>query len=334
MELRSDLKIILQNVNTWTKNRGNELSNYYNREQPDVILINDIGTNSNVKILNYNVHVKNFQNEQYAAVAIAVRRDIRYQILDSFIDYILGIRILTLRGPINILTHYSPPRQNYLPIGELNQKLNSNEAVYLMGDLNAHHPIFGYRYTDLKGQEINNLINRNIVPHLGPEFPTIMATKTKADVVLGNRHAFYNIAITEGEITTSDHLPIMVTLLTKAIIKDFVKRNKFKNADWDKYKSIIDRKIEAEINNEPLEGERLNQEKIDTIITNWIKIVNEAKDECVPKTKVNYYIHPKVSDYIKLLEQNYKQFMTLNNWNRNHLNQIRNTQEQLKEVLD
>ena len=42
MELRSDLKIILQNVNTWTKNRVNELSNYYNREQPDVILINDI----------------------------------------------------------------------------------------------------------------------------------------------------------------------------------------------------------------------------------------------------------------------------------------------------
>ena len=313
MELRSDLKIILQNVNTWTKNRGNELNNYYNREQPDVILINDIGTNSNVKIFNYNVHVKNFQNEQYAGVAIAVRKDIRYQILDDFIDDILGIRILTLRGPINILTHYSPPRRNYLPLGELNRKLQSNEAVYLIGDLNAHHPIFGYRYTDLKGQEINNSINRNIVSHLGPEFLTLVATKTKPDVVLGNRHAFYNIAITEGEITTSDHLPIIITLSTKAIIKDFVKRNKSKNADWDKYKSIIDRKIEAEINNEPLEGERINQEKIDTAITNWIKIVSAAKEECVPKTKGNYYIHPKISDYIKLLEQNYKQLLTLNN---------------------
>ena len=173
MELRSGLKIILQNVNTWTKNRGNELSNYYNREQPDVILINDIGTNCNIKIFNYNVHVNNFQNEQHAGVAIAVRKDIRYQILDDFIDDILGIRILTLRGPINILTHYSPPRRNYLSIGELNRKLQSNEAVYLMGDLNAHHTIFGYRYTNLKGQEINNLINRNIVSHLGLEFLTL-----------------------------------------------------------------------------------------------------------------------------------------------------------------
>ena len=66
------------------------------------------------------MHVKNFQNEQYAGVAIAVHKDIRYQILDDFIDDILGIRILTLRGPIDILTHYSPPRRNYLPLGELN----------------------------------------------------------------------------------------------------------------------------------------------------------------------------------------------------------------------
>ena len=51
----------------------------------------------------------------------------------------------------------------------------------------------------------------------------------------------------------------------------------------------------------------------------------------VPKGRVNYYIHPHVSDYIKLLEQNYKQLMTLNNWNRNQLNQVRNIQEQLKE---
>ena len=128
--------------------------------------------------------------------------------------------------------------------------------------------MFGYRYTNLKGEEINNLINRNIVSHLGPDFPTLVATNTKPDVVLGNRHAFYNIAITEGEITTSDHLPIIVRLSTKAIIKDFVKRNNFKNADWDKYKSIIDRKVEAEINNEPLEGEGINQEKIDTAIAN------------------------------------------------------------------
>ena len=56
-----------------------------------------------------------------------------------------------------------------------------------------------------------------------------------------------------------------------------------------------------------------------------------AKEESVPKSKVNYYIHPKVSDYIKLLEQNYKQLTSLNHWSREQLIQIRNIQEQLKE---
>ena len=114
--------------------------------------------------------------------------------------------------------------------------------------------MFGHTYTNIKGREISNLTNRNIVNHLSPEFPTLVASKTKPYVVLGNRLAFYNIIITEGEITTSDHLPIIVKLSTRAIVKDFAEKNKFKNADWDKFKSIIDRQIESEINNEPLEG--------------------------------------------------------------------------------
>ena len=303
----SDLKVIMHNVNTWTPARENELSNCFNREQPDIILINDIGNNHKIKIFNYNVHTKNFQNELHARVAIVVWKNIRYHILDDFIDDILGIRILTIRGPINIITHYSPPRRNHLPIGELNRKLKCNEPVYLLGDLNVHHPLFGYRYTDVKGREICNLINRNIVSHLSPEFPTMVATKNKPDLVLGNRHAFYNINITEGEITTSNHLPIIVKFSTKAIVKDFAEKNEFKNSDWDKFKSIIDRQIDSEVNNEPFEGGEINQEKIDTAITNWISIVKEAKEESVLKSKVNYYIHPKVSDYNKLLEQNYKQ---------------------------
>ena len=100
MEQRRDLKIILQNVNTWTVNRGNELSNYYNREQQDKILLNDIGINHKVKIFNCNIHVKNFQNELHAGVAIAVQKNVSYQILDDFIDDIFGICILMTRGPI------------------------------------------------------------------------------------------------------------------------------------------------------------------------------------------------------------------------------------------
>ena len=46
----TELKIILHNVLAWTKERRNELTNYYNREQPDVILINATGTRQNDKV--------------------------------------------------------------------------------------------------------------------------------------------------------------------------------------------------------------------------------------------------------------------------------------------
>ena len=42
------------------------------------------------------------------------------------------------------------------------------------------------------------------------------------------------------------------------------------------------------------------------------------KRKVSPKGKLNYYIHPHVSDYIKLLEHNYKQLMSLNNWVENN----------------
>ena len=62
-------------------------------------------------------------------------------------------------------------------------------------------------------------------------------------------------------------MPIIVKLSTKTIFKDFGSKNKYKNADWYRFKSIIDRKTETEINNEPLEGGGINQEKMDTTIT-------------------------------------------------------------------
>ena len=331
MERRSDLKIILHNVLTWTSDRGNEYTNYYNREQPDIILINEVGNNKKVKIFNYNIHEKNHLNEWHAGVAIAVRKDVRYQLLDDFADDILGVKLQTSKGPINIITHYSPPRRDYLPLGELNQKLQSNEPVYLLGDLNARHPMFGYNRSNMKGREIKRLIDRNIITHFGPEFPTFIGSNTKPDVVLGNRHAFYNIAILPGELTTSDHLPVVVKLSTKPIVKDVQSKFYFKNADWDKFKVTVEREINSETTEEPLEGGGINQEKIDKAIINWINILKQATVESVPKKALSFFIHPHESDYIKLLEQNYKQLLDLNHWDRNTLNLIRNIQGQIRE---
>ena len=145
-DLIQDLKIVQHNVLHWTAERSIELANYYRLENPDVILINSTSVINNniIKIYNYNVIQKNSLNEIHAGIAIAIRKNIKYKIMDDFIDDILGIELMTTKGPIIILTTYSPPRRNNIPVGEIENILQKNLPVYFAGDVNARIPALGY----------------------------------------------------------------------------------------------------------------------------------------------------------------------------------------------
>ena len=121
IDLLQVVKIVQHNVMFWTKERAVELSNYYHLENPDFILLNStsVTNNSRIKIYNYNILQNNALNERAAGIAIPVRKNIKYCILDDFNDDILGIELITTKGPIIVLTNYSPPRRNHLPIGEI-----------------------------------------------------------------------------------------------------------------------------------------------------------------------------------------------------------------------
>ena len=99
-----DIKIIQHNVQHWSRERAIELGNYYRKENPDVILLNSTGMTDwdNIKITNYNVTRRNLLNEAHAGVAMAVRKNLRYRLVDDFVDDILGVQIETTRGQVMI----------------------------------------------------------------------------------------------------------------------------------------------------------------------------------------------------------------------------------------
>ena len=332
----TELKIILHNVLAWTKERRNELTNYYYREQPDVILINATGTRQNdkLKFFNYNVYERNDRNELHAGIAIAVKKDLQHQILDDFQEEILSVKIMTTKGPVIVMTHYSPPRANYLPIGDIRRMFQKNMPVYLMADINANHHIFGYRRPNDKGKIIKELIDRNIANYLGPDFPTLVGKSTKPDMILSNRHGFSNIAIEPGAITTSDHIPIKIKLSTKAILKDIQPRRNYSKANWTKYKEIIEEEITKEERENPIDENSLRQMdrgEIDKLMGNWMTVIGRAANESIPENKKTYYAHLIESDYIKLLEQTYNNLLRRDNWIREQLQLIRNIQQELRE---
>ena len=324
---QQELSIIQHNVLYWMKDRANELSNLYNKFQPDLILLNStsIIDNQIIKIYNYNIHAKNYLNEAHAGIAIAIKKSIPYKILDDYGDDILGVQIETVKEPVSVFTLYSPPRRNYLPIGDLRRAFQRNMPVYMAADLNANHQIMGYNYVNNKERIIKDLIDRNIIKYMGPEFPMMVRKKTKPDVVLANRQAFLNISMEPGPLTTSDHLPIKIKISTKPITIEQKKGFNFGKANWDRYQEII-------INNTQISDlNNVNKETIDAEIERWMKTITNSAKEAIPIRKMNYLIHPPDSDFLRVLVNMYNQLKNLNPWNRHQLHLIRNIQEQIKQ---
>ena len=136
-------------------------------------------------------------------------------------DDILGIQVLTTRGPVEIYTLYSPPRRNYLPLGEIKRIFQKTIPTYIIGDLNAHHNLTRYlNSVNNKGRTIYNLVTNDGVKYQGPDFKTLVYRNGKPDIVPANRWAFFNITIKQGKVTTSDHLPIHIEISARPIIKE------------------------------------------------------------------------------------------------------------------
>ena len=129
---------------------------------------------------------------------------------------------------------------------------------------------------------------------------------TKPDAVLKNRLAFFNVSIKPGDLMSSDHIPIVMKISTKPIARDNQIRYNFKTADWDKYQNLIT----ANTTLDNLNNTAKNQigDEVDKWMGNIVTVANAS----IPKTKVNYLVHPIDSDYLKLLINMYVQLRNQN----------------------
>ena len=102
------IKEIQHNIRKWGTNK-HSLCQANQTENAEIILINSHGARNNetIKIYNYDIHQVNTVNEIHNGVAIGIRRDIKYKLIDSFESDMLGITIETTLGPIHRVTTYT-----------------------------------------------------------------------------------------------------------------------------------------------------------------------------------------------------------------------------------
>lgn len=296
------LKILQHNVQAWTYNRRYELANYYAEEDPDVILINSHGlTNDNkIKLLNYDVYSRNTRNEYHDGAAIAVKRALKYTIGENNIDNYLDVTIQTTLGDICIATGYQPPRRPWLPLYNFQNWSRKTIPTYFIGDINARHQILGNNNRNPVGEAIQRMIGDGKYCHLGPDFKTFITnrTATTPDLILNNNNQIHNIYIQPGKITTSDHLPIIITLSAEPIQVPTTPTLDLKHANWDGFRSELNR----------VQYQTLDRKPADTIQTEmaeWFRLIQRGVENNIPTRRHKLLPHPVITPEIRALKQQY-----------------------------
>ena len=165
--------------------------------------------------------------------------------------------------------------------------------------------MFGYNDANNIGRVMENLISRNILTYLGPEFKTFItrAHATSLDIALGNRFAHLNITIEQEPISTSDHLPMYIRLATKPIATKGTKTLRMAKANWEEFANYLNTKMQH-INSE--ENRRLTKEQIEKEIEKWITIVKEAINEAIPTSDITIMPYPKITKRQKQLMNRFR----------------------------
>ena len=109
----------------------------------------------------------------------------------------------------------------------------------------------------------------------------------------------------EGELTTSDHLPIIIRLSTNPILIKTPNRLNFEKTDWNKFKEDTEHRMEEELTREQ-NKEQSNKREIDESFSRWMEIIKDEISKNTPTinyTKIRNY---RDSDLLKAAKMRFK----------------------------
>ena len=184
----------------------------------------------------------------------------------------------------------------------MHKLLSNSIPTYIIGDFNGKHTSFGNRDNNTVGKSLISLINQGKMIHLGPHFPTYYShnSTTNPDKIFANKHHYLNCICEPGDITTSDHLPIIFKLSTKPFIKEKPKVYNLNKADWDVFKQHLNSRINV------TNLENTTTEQLENATLSWIQTIKNAMEVAIPKSNYQYTCQLKITEEIKNLESQYK----------------------------
>jgi len=299
------LSIMQINIHNWKSNKYTlsvELSKY----NTSIILVNELNVppNYDVKLPGFNVIQKS--HGPFTGSAVFIKKTLAFQEIYLQDSDIIAFKLFTSVGPLIISTAYFPPRYQHLPTLAFNKLLNHNLPTLIMGDFNAHHPIFDnthkhHKHGDLKGKQLHGFMSAKNIDFLGPNFNTFLVNNRqgKPDLVLANRdfNIFHHI-ILAGDPIGSDHIPIIIKIQLVPITKVKAPKPIIRKLNIKGFKEALCNDEFSELDKQPVE---VINSTLDTMYSN---IRSATLNNCPISRTIKY----KNYEPTPLIIQKMKQF--------------------------
>nr|XP_027225444.1 uncharacterized protein LOC113817596 [Penaeus vannamei] len=139
---------------------------------------------------------------------------------------------------------------------------------------------------------------------VGLDFPTLIRhnSTTTPDLVIKNRYGNFNTHLSQGKITTIDHLPVQAIISTSPIMIPKQPTKDYKKADWEKYKEHLSNTRTIQLHNKPCT-------EIDKAVEQCEKEILAAKEDCIPNKVFTTIPHHKSNHHLNVLKNLYQEII-------------------------
>jgi exonuclease III len=216
----------------------------------------------------------------HGGAALMIRKNVPHSQIDIVSNLQAVAARVSLFRPITICSIYLPPSSpiNIKDLEDLLAQLPS--PVLLVGDLNAHSPLWGSNNLDNKGKQIEDFINNNNLCLLNTKTPTYIhpatGSQTAIDLSICDPSIMMDFSwAVHDDLCGSDHFPLILQN-NKPTSSTSTQRWKLNKADWSTFVDLCETRLtedEFENANDPIE---LLTTKLLTIAT-----------QTIPRSKTN-----------------------------------------------
>ena len=242
-------KILQWNVNGY-RSRKQELSLVLQEEDPSCVCLQELKILNNYQFADpsnlYKTYLKipenNENNMAKGGVLIAVKSTIPHSHLPLDTN-LQAVAVSFPKGKLKSLCSiYLPPSIN-IEATHLHEMVTQlPKPTLIVGDFNAHSPLWYDNISDLRGAQIEDLINTEDLIPLNENHPTFYRTFDQAtsniDLALISNHSAmdYSWNISE-DLNGSDHYPIMISAVQPSS-PQYTEKWNIEKANWDKFQEL------------------------------------------------------------------------------------------------